>query len=532
MSRSALYIHTLLLLACLLAHTLTAQGSLTGRLYDAAGGEPYLDDPAMIGAVALPADAPAFNELTATQWQDAFNALADGQQPETPLGGLIAPVIATGSWFAPVEGDGAFRLEGLPLNTRLGVAAKVGELWWPLTNEAWLTPEVTTLDVRLPYFRLGADRADVRIEKYRLQTRTLLRPDLRYGPVQLIENLRISNPDPARAALVTVELNVMVPPGLSAQNLPAMYGSQLLYMQGWNVGTPLEKPFTEENAAAWSFGTGGGMHGGPARPGNGPQVSADNWHLLNKDPMLVMVGAGDTVYRVNPSPSGRSATLVFTRPVPPARLGAAGVLEIRVMHQGGVLTSAPAERISVTRSFDYPVLEAEADLPPELTLAALVEGAHRRLYGPPQDGRHPPNPDHSPDLASQEVVQLVFAFTEEAQQMLARWEAGESGPPTAQQQPAPPGPSFNLSVLFKALALVFGLAFVGALVATIRKPRDEQLKKLARLPASRREVLDAVVALEAEYKEGAMPARVYQEQRQRLLNRLVEFDAGAAEKKA
>lgn len=528
MNRPVFHTRILLLLACLLAPALAAQGVLTGRLHDAAGGEPYLDEPAMIGAVALPADAPPFNELTAAQWQAALSALAAGQQPETPLGGTIAPVTPTGSWFAPVEGDGAFRLEGLPLNARLGIAARVGELWWPLANEAWLTAESPALEVRIPYFRLGADRADVRIEKYQLNALTRLRPDLRYGPVQVIESLRISNPDPALAALVTIELNVLVPPGLSAQNLPAMYGSQLLYMQGWNVGTPLEKPFTEENAAAWSFGTGGGMHGGPARPGSGPQVSADNWHLLNKDPMLVMVGAGDTVYRVNPSPGGRSATLVFTRPVPPARLGAAGVLEIRLMHQGGVLTSAPAERLAVQRSFDYPVLEAEADIAPELTLAALVEGAHRRLYGPAQDGRHPPNPDHSPDLASHEVVQLVFAFTEEAQQMLARWEAGETGPPTAQPEPAAGGPRFDLSVVFKALALVFGLAFVGALVATIRKPRDEQLKKLAALPASRREVLEAVIALEAEYKEGAMPARVYQEQRQRLLNRLVEFDAGAS----
>ena len=529
MSRSALYIHTLLLLVCLLAPTLAAQGVLTGRLYDGAGGEPYLDEPAMIGAVALPADAPAFNELTATQWQGAFNALATGQQPDTPLGGVIAPVIPTGSWFSPVEGDGAFRLEGLPLDTRLGFAAKVGELWWPLVNEGWLTADAPELDVRVPYFRLGADRSNVRIEKWRLEARTRLRPDLRYGPVTVIERLRFVNPDPALAALVTLELNVMVPPGLSAQNLPAMYGSQLVYMQGWNVGTPLEKPFTEENAAAWSFGTGGGMHGGPAQPRSGPQVSADNWHLLNNDPMLVMTGAGDTVYRVNPSPSGRSATLVFTRPVPPTRDGIPGVLEIRLMHQGGVLTAAPAERVSFTRSFDYPVLEAEASLPPELTLAALVEGAHRRLYGPAQDGRHPPNPEHTPDLAALEVAQLVFAFSDEAQQMMARWEAGEASPPAAQPEPTAGGPSFNLSVMFKALALVFGLAFVGALVATIRKPRDEQLKKLAELPASRREVMDAVVALDAEYKEGAMPARVYQEQKQRLMNRLVEFDANATE---
>ncbi|MCA8918258.1 MAG: hypothetical protein KDB32_04205, partial [Planctomycetes bacterium] len=82
---------------------------------------------------------------------------------------------------------------------------------------------------------------------------------------------------------------------------------------------------------------------------------------------------------------------------------------------------------------------------------------------------------------------------------------------------------------FKSLAFVFGLAFVGALVATLRWPREKQLKRLAELPATRKEVLEGVNQLELEYKEGKLPARAYSEHRQRLLNRLVELDARGKE---
>jgi hypothetical protein len=141
--------------------------------------------------------------------------------------------------------------------------------------------------------------------------------------------------------------------------------------------------------------------------------------------------------------------------------------------------------------------------------------------------RFPPNPELNPDLAANESVQLIFGFGPEAQKAMAELEARAAGlGETPEVEPDKTvEPKFDVSILFKALALVFGLAFVGALVATIRKPRDMQIEKLAELPASRREVLEAVNALEREYKDGKFPARAYQEQRQRLMNRLVEFDS-------
>ncbi|MCA8915595.1 MAG: hypothetical protein KDB90_09295 [Planctomycetes bacterium] len=525
----------LLLTILLLSQTaLAAQGVLSGKLYDAAGGDDYLDDAAMIGAVALPADSPPFNELTATQWQEAFDALSRGEKVAVPLGGEIAPVTPTGNFFHEIEGDGTFRLVGLPLDTRLGIAAKIGELWWPLRNEVRFTADQPEQEVRIPYFRLGADTAGVKIEKYQLEAGASLRADLRFGPITVLETLRISNPDPAFAALVKIELDLLVPPGMSARNLPGMYGSQLVYMQGWNATPPAEKSFDDSSATAWTFGTGGGMHGG--KPVYGPlaQASPDNWHGLNGDPMLAMVGAGNTVYRINPSPSGRSATLVFDRPVPPARDGVPGVLEIRLVHKGGVLLATPDGKIAVERMFDYDVVEATASVALDLELTGLVEGAHRRLYGTPtHDGAHqfPSNPELAPDLLAGEKVQLALGFGAEARKQMAALEARATGeaPPVEDAPEAKPEPGLDQQALFLGLAIVFGLAFVGALIATVRLPRDKQLQRLAELPASRREVIEAVAALEKDYKEGALPARAYQEQRQRLLNRLVEFDARAKE---
>jgi hypothetical protein len=522
--------HLLALLVILLAPGLAAQGILTGTVFDAAGGEVYLDEPAMFGAVGLPATSPPFNEITAAQWQGAFTAIFDPAAESAPLGGLLVNVAPIGSFAGEVSGDGTFHVEGLPLETRLGVAVRVGEMWWPLREEVWLTASSSEQAVRIPYYRLGADPAGVKIERYQLNAGGSMREDLKYAPITLVETIEIINPDSERAAMVNVELDLLMSPGLSARSLPSQYGAQLMYMQGWNATAPVEKSFDADAATAWTFGTGGGMHG--QKPEYAPRAyaSADNWHQMNSDPMLAMVGAGETQYRVNATPGGRSATLVFNRPVPPARDGVPGLLVLHLVHKGGVMTISPSEKISLKRSFEMSMLEASASVWPQLTFAALVEGAHRRLYGEPIEEdmrRFPPNPELNPDLAANEVVQLIFGFGPEAQKAMAELEARAAGlgetPEAAPDQTIEP--KFDVSILFKALALLFGLAFVGALVATIRKPREKQIEILAELPASRREVLEAVNALEREYTEGKFPARAYQEQRQRLMNRLVEFDS-------
>lgn len=519
----------LVFILVLAAQAAAAQGVLTGHAFDAAGGEQYLDEAGMIAAVPLPKDAPPFNEITGAEWQAAFSALAEGRAPETPLGGALAQVEITDEVFSvELQGDGTFRLEGIPFERRIAVAVKIGEWWWPLREELWFDTQAAAVEVQIPYYRLGADRSAVRIERWRADASGTVRQDLKYAPISMVEALTITNPDPSLAAMVTISLDILVSPGISARSLPSQYGSELLYMQGWNAAEPLSK--TGMTSGAWTFGTGGGMHGGAPVTQPGAQLSADNWHQLNSDPMLAMVGAGDTVYRINASPSGRSATLVFTRPVPPASDGAAGALTIRLAHRGGILMISPSDKTSLKRSFDYPVVECTAQITEGLTLAALVEGAHRRLYAQPQGGTYASNPDETPDLPSGEIAVLALGFNREAQEFMREFEARASGEVPPAPTETPNEKQMDVSVIFKTLAFIFGLAFVGALIATVRKPRDEQLKRLAELPASRREVLDAVSKLESEYKQGGIPPRAYSEQRQRLLNRLVEFDARGKQK--
>ncbi|MCA8913659.1 MAG: hypothetical protein KDB82_18390 [Planctomycetes bacterium] len=505
-----------------------AQGALSGRVVDAAGGSEYLDDAALIGAVALPEDAPPFNEITSAHWQEAFNALATGEADVT-LGGLLAEVTPIASYFGEVQGDGTYRLEGLPLKTRLGVAAKIGDLWWPLREEVWLTEESPELEKQIDYFRLGADPAGVRIETYRLNVKGGIGGKLRFAQVQAYETLKIVNPDPTRGAMVHVEMRIMVPPGSAARSLPDLYGMIFSYVQCWNATAPVTAPQGEDEQAAWMLGTRAGPHAAQPTATPGAHTSADNWHWLNQDPVLAIVGAGDTEYRIDPSPGGRAATLVFDRPVPPALNGNPGRLVIHLVHLGGVLMSMPSEKLAFERTFNLDVIDAVAQITPELTLAGLVEGVHRRFYGEPENGMYPPNPEVAPDLTAGQTVQIVLGFNHDAQDRMAELEQAamqEDAPPEKPtQDETEPATRFDWSVLFKSLAFVFGLAFIGALVATLRFPREKQLKRLAELPATRKEVLAAVVKLEQEYKEGKIPARAYTEHRQRLLNRLVELDS-------
>ena len=515
----------LAIIALLATQALAAQGVLTGHVFDAAGGEQWLDEAGMILAVPLPKDAPAFNEITSAQWQDAFTAFSENRTPDEPLGGALAPVEISGTPIAgELQGDGTFNLEGIPFEQRIAVAVKIGEWWWPLREELWFNAQAAAMEVQIPYYRLGADRSAVRITEWKLGAFGNVRNDLKFAPIAVSEDITLTNPDPTRAAIVTVGLDILISPGMSARSLPGMYGSQLIYMQGWNASEPLS--IANPKAGAWTFGTGGGMHG--ARPENvdGAQLSADNWHPLNSDPMLAVVGAGETVYRVNPSPSGRSATLVFTRPVPPAQEGAPGSLTIRVIHYGGVLMLSPTDKLTIKRSFDYPVDSATASIADGLTFTALVEGAHRRLYAQPDaNGSYNSNPDADPDLPALEVAVFVYGFAPKLQDRMRQLEAAATGEVRTTDSPETPDKQMDVSMIFKTLAFIFGLAFVGALIATLRKPRDEQLKRLAELPGSRQEVLDAVSKLEQEYKQGYLPARAYSEQRQRLMNRLIEFDA-------
>ena len=519
-----------LALILLLAAPAFAQGSVQGRAQNAADPAALLSTAATACAVVLPDNSIPFGEIVTATWQQAMTDLAAKRPVATPFGKLEGGRPPTAAFTAPLDGNGEFRLEGLPLQARIGLAVSVDGLWWPLADEIWLTAESPSAQATVSYCRLGADPPV--LELLHLQAGPVIRQDLKYGGIALRERVRLTNLDPARAALVEIVLDVAMVPGITAQHLPGMYGNQLLYMQGWNLADAYTLQRDIRARQAWVMGGGDTMHGGEADYGKGPQRSAENWHPLNDEEVLAMCGAGDTLYRENPSPDGRSASLVFRRVVPPARNGRPGLLEIRLMHQAGVRTADPGQKIRIVRSFAMPLGQARASILQGLQLQALVTDAHRKLFGEGQaDGRATTFQSGStPALNAGESVELILGFDATLQKQLADLEeAALAQKPAAEagNEPAEPGekPGLRSQVIFQALAAMFGVAFLVALVASIRKPRKEQLEKLNRLPAPRADVLKALTDLEAEFAARKLPATAYLEQKQRLMNRLVEADS-------
>jgi hypothetical protein len=503
--------------------TLSAQGSISGTLKDPAGTTTWFETLATVGAIVLPDESHPFNEITAATWQEAMTALSEGRAPETPFGRLTGGITPLATHFVQADADGSFRLDDLPLEQRIGIAARVGDVWWPVAREFWLTESQPQARAEIPFFTLDAGIPPP-ATLHELDVALMKRPDLRYASVAIIETLRFENHSPAHAAMVEIELELALPPGIQARHLPSLYGSQLLFMQGTgslpaNIGDA-NLPLARQ---AWRFGGGDMMHGTGAVYSRGPQRSSDNWHRLNIE-SLHMIGGGDTQFLDKPSPTGRSASLVFRRPVPPALHGEPGTLVIAVLHNGGIPVEEPTALVPLKRGFPFDVQHARANLDARLSLQALLADGHRSLYTTAETIGDMLRRESTgtPALNSGATVQFVIGLTPETQAALR-----QAVMPTAPG----PGPVVDVSrqslrwyAVFIALAIVFGIAFCGALIASIRKPREQQLDQLAELPASRAEVLSALAQLETEYKAGKLPASAYVSQKQRLMNRLVEFD--------
>ncbi|MBX3474262.1 MAG: hypothetical protein KF754_07755 [Planctomycetes bacterium] len=519
-----------LLLALLFPVAVLAQGTVTGRAVNLANPEALLPDSAPVCAIFLPQSAHPFCEITSATWQQAFTDVSKGREVSTPLGKLVGGIGPVGHAATVADGTGSFRLDSLPLETRIGLAVLVDGLWWPSREELWLTASAPELSVQLGYCRLGAESPV--LERHRLEAAPLINPDLKYAGITILETLRFTNNDPQLGALVEVVLDVAMVPGIVSMHLPTLYGSHLLYMQGWNMGDPVTLPAQDAPPMVWTLG-GRTMHGSAPTYGKAAQASADNWHPLQGSAPMALAGAGDTLYRENPSADGRSASLVFRRVVPPARQGTPGVLEIRLRHQAGARTADPGQRTRLLRSFPLELQNAEARVSDGVTLQVLVTQSHRKLFADPvKEGRvQVLSGAKSPALAAGEVSEWIVGFSTELQQELSKLEALATGraadsgnPDTKAEEPV----SINQRAVFLALAAAFGLAFLVALVASVRKGRDQQLERLNRLPGNRDELLAALRELEAEYKTGHIPPTAFLEQKQRLLNRLIEHDAGKA----
>lgn len=515
----------ILLLILLAPAVVPAQGTLSGHAFDAAAPAAVLSEPAMACAVFLPADSHPFCEITAATWQQAMDALAAKKDVTTPFGRLEGGVRPTGAAVADLDGHGAFRLDALPLETRIGLAVKVDGLWWPLRDEIWLTHDAPSQAVRIPYCRLGSDTA--RLESYDTRVAPTVRADLKYGGIRIQESLRFTNTDAARAALVEVKLGIALVPGLTPTALRSLYGTQWMFMQGWNLTGPVSVELTEQARTAWRFGQVGAMHGQAASYGKGPQTSADNWHALQDETLLAMCGAGDTEFAVDAT-DGRGAFVVFRRVVPPAIGGQPGMLQLRLLHQGGARMADPGQVTRLQRAFPLALEKATAHVAQGLTLQSLIADGHRKFFAnPAPDGTGMVFATaREPALESGEMAELILGFDESMQDELAQMEASVAAPVGPGAANAATEATLQLPALFKALAGLFAVAFGVALVASIRKTREKQLERLNALSQSRDEVMAAVYELESDFKAGRIHASAYVEQRARLLNRLVEADAG------
>ncbi|MBK8206431.1 MAG: hypothetical protein IPK87_06480 [Planctomycetes bacterium] len=506
----------------LLCAPLAAQGTITGTLKDIAGTTTWLAEPVTVAAIVLPDDSHPFNEICAGTWQEAMEALSQGRNPETPFGGLAGGVTPTATSVVQSDADGRFQLVSLPLEQRIAVAAKIDGLWWPLEREQWLTEAAPSAQVELPFFALDRNTLPS-LREHKLEVHLTVRPDLKYASLSIDETIVIENNDPSRGLMLEISLDVAMAPDILARHLPSLYGSQLFFMQGTSSLPAVSASEASALARqAWRFGGVDVMHGAQAVYNKGPQFSADNWHPMNTDG-LHMLAAGDTQYIETPSPSARKAAIVFRRPVPPALNGKPGSLQLRLLHRAGVPLDNPAGKVAFARIFPHELLSATAGAHAGVVLQALVKDGHRRLYetqiaGDPTRMASTRNPA----LVAGEEVQFVLGLDEPTQAELKAL-SDPVAPPAAQEDTD--HSRFRWDMLFKALAVVFGLAFVGALVASVRWPREKQLERLANLPASRAEVVAALKSLETDYEARRLPAAAYIEQRQRLLNRLIEFDA-------
>jgi len=517
------------MLLLLIPSAALAQGVVQGRAVNAANANALLSEPATVCAVHLPATSHPFNEITSATWQEAMTALAEKREFTTPFGKLEGGVKPLGASTATVDGSGNFRLENLPLETRLGLAVRVDNLWWPLRHELFLTADKPQAEAELVYCRLGAQ--DPQLELHKLRLEPLIRQSLKYGGIAVIETIRLTNTDPARAALVEITADLALVPGTVARHLPATYGSQLLYLQGWNLRQAVSRTQGEESGGAWLMG-GATMHGSQPSYTKAAQDSADNWHPLQKFGLIALCDPGDTLFREDPSPDGRAASIIFRRVVPPAIGGAPGVLELRLIHQAGARMAQPDQRTRLIRWFPLTLQKAEAEVADGITLNALVTEAHQRLYGDarPGDGLVTLGAARNPALQAQDRVELVIGFDAELQKELLEMDARATGQvaPEPETAPGAEAATLNTRAVFLALAAMFGLAFLIALVASVRKVREVQLQRLNKLPVSREDALGALKDLESDYKQGKLPATAFLEQKQRLMNRLVEFDAGGS----
>ncbi|MDC1142764.1 hypothetical protein OAU50_06705 [Planctomycetota bacterium] len=526
--------HLLLILLALLALPICAQdtGRIDGRIKDLLEVQTSFEAGTDVLAIAMPEGSPPFNELIEGDWQEAMNLLHGGSK-EIPFGGIEGDVVVRSIGRTSVLADGSFALKEVPLTQRVALAVLVQGLWWPLQNEIWLTAEASEATVEIPFWTTSDEAEQVTVSEHRLEVASNLSPNLKYGALQLRETIVFENANPNAAYFSgedsdLIRIQIALPPKITSMQLIDFYGPQWMYAAGEPVANPT--PDTNTPDGSWMYGRANAMHGTKGEWGSGAQYSKDSWHPLNSAGALKFAGAGDTIYQTDTAAGPRVAYLRFRRVVPPARDGQPGKLVIRILHSTGIPYDRPESMFRLKRQFGFVVKSMQANLDANVRMSALLTGEHRGVYEAPAMGHgmtvmvSKPNTDA---LAAGDVAELVFGLSETGLEAVMRIENPDET--QAQNAPAPKlGGQFNLQVMFKFLAGVFGLAFLIVFVHGLSKPREEQRAKLNEPPTNRDGLKSALNELKAEYDAGKLPATQYKQHRQRLMDHLIELDGDDA----
>jgi hypothetical protein len=519
---------TILLLLCALPLAAQETGRVDGSVKDLLGSKTEFADGAEVIAIALPEGSPPFNELIEGDWQTGANLLHGGNN-DVPFGGIEGDILVRSAGIVPVSRDGSFALKDMPLEKRMGLAVLVQGLWWPLRTEVWLTKDAPQTTIEIPFYTTTDEADRVTVAEHKLEFASNLSPNLKYAAMQLRETIVFENANPYAAYFPgeggdLTRLQIALPPGITSREVIDFYGAQWTYAQG----IPVENPVAAGNPkpGSWMYGRANAMHGTQGEWGSGAQFSDDNWHPLNSTGALTFEGTGDTIYEQDTAAGPRVAYLRFRRVIPPARDGQPGKLTIRILHSSGIPYGRPDGQFRLKRQFGFVVKSMRAEIDSNVRLSALVTGEHRGVYEDPVEGHGMSVMTSKPGqnaLAGGDVAELVFGLSETGIVEAKRLENPDQ--PTASQAPeSKAGGQFSLQVLFKALAGVFGLAFLVVFVNGLSKPHDEQREKLNQPPTDKEGLKQALNDLKTEYDAGRLPATEYKQHRRRLMDHLIELE--------
>jgi|GEM_PF-3827769 len=538
-------------------------------------------------AAYLPQDWVPFDEFTQGQWSSVFNKIAVGdvgfpQKTEVWLYEKLEQItgetiIVSSSNSTPtqvpvryeplIEKPGVrITMPNLRLGARIALAAYCEGVWWPASREFYFDEDGEQSETTLNLHAISFDDSQVEITSYDLESNSLAnkeqRQDLRWHKISLREVIEIRNPSTTHAVIPKrtlsdyepeefLSLSLIPPPGVDPLQL-SMEGmlGEWTYFVGVRSDTPIEyqgydpdlEPYTPwTHGQKWTqrrAGSGGSAspHGMTNTRGykfKGAKNSGHASHPLNQSGMYDLWGAGDVFLRNHEG----ELRLVINKPIPPG-----GTLHIELEQHPG-FSYENIFPVNVSRiGFPYPVQDVRLLNDPLLRIRA-ESGLIVTSAEPGIDGLVRPEVAKEAGkrwtMSGGQPFSLIIDPSEELRGVMAQV-------PTPPEASAGPGAErqVNLEALaskiaaersgtgglvwkrvYSALALLFGLGFIVALIVNLGSRREVQLERLRSLPVDRAELIAELKRLESDYDRQRIPPAAYLEERTRLMSRLVELEA-------